>query len=203
MKIKHTFVSQKQDSSDTTIVRPSDWNAYHTIEGGSIWELIYEADLPDKSDHIISGLDEAVDRMYKVVLSGTFSPGAVNRSINLRPNGDAATGDYTGILCFGGELIGGTFYTRCGNWGSYVGLILADSYNQNIQADFLSKALIKRVSSNRVMINTQTSMHRIDGSIVVGSLMNSWVNANPITSFTLRSGDMSSFSGNIRLFALR
>jgi len=201
MKIKHTFVSQKQDSSDTTIVRPSDWNAYHTIEGGSIWELIYEADLANNSDRIISGLNEANDRMYKVVLSGTFNPGATAKYVLLRPNGDTASGNYTGVMHFAGEYLTGNFYTRV-SASNVIGLGLATSLNVNETADFISESLIRR-ASNRVLINTRTSMFRSGGSSVVGFLMNSWNNANSITSFTLRLGDMASFSGNIRLFALR
>lgn len=36
MAIKHTFVSAKADSADTTIVRPSDWNADHDIDNNTI-----------------------------------------------------------------------------------------------------------------------------------------------------------------------
>ncbi len=36
--IKHAFQSAKADSADTTIVRPSDWNACHVIEDGAISE---------------------------------------------------------------------------------------------------------------------------------------------------------------------
>lgn len=36
MAIKHTFVSAKADGADTSLVRPSDWNADHTIEDASI-----------------------------------------------------------------------------------------------------------------------------------------------------------------------
>lgn len=33
MSIKHAFVSQKADGSDTSVVRPSNWNAEHVVEG--------------------------------------------------------------------------------------------------------------------------------------------------------------------------
>jgi hypothetical protein len=36
MAIKHTFQSSKTDSSDTSLVRPSNWNADHTIEFGDL-----------------------------------------------------------------------------------------------------------------------------------------------------------------------
>jgi hypothetical protein len=31
--ITHTFINPKADSSDTTITRPSDWNAPHSLDG--------------------------------------------------------------------------------------------------------------------------------------------------------------------------
>ena len=34
--IKHNFTSPKADGSDATVVRPSDWNAEHTIEDGAL-----------------------------------------------------------------------------------------------------------------------------------------------------------------------
>ena len=34
MRITHPFVSSKSDGGDTTLVRPSDWNDDHAIEGG-------------------------------------------------------------------------------------------------------------------------------------------------------------------------
>jgi hypothetical protein len=33
MPITHAFVSQKPDGEDTSVVRPSDWNAAHVIDG--------------------------------------------------------------------------------------------------------------------------------------------------------------------------
>ncbi len=41
MQIKHAKVSLKPDGADTTVVRPSDWNAYHVDEnGGPIYAVI-------------------------------------------------------------------------------------------------------------------------------------------------------------------
>lgn len=36
MAIKHSFVSEKADGADNTLVKPSDWNETHVIENGSI-----------------------------------------------------------------------------------------------------------------------------------------------------------------------
>jgi hypothetical protein len=36
MAIKHTFVSGKSDGTDATLVQPSNWNASHTIDAGTV-----------------------------------------------------------------------------------------------------------------------------------------------------------------------
>lgn len=44
MAVKHTFVSGKSDGADTTLVRPSNWNADHTIDNATITRLMEAAD---------------------------------------------------------------------------------------------------------------------------------------------------------------
>ncbi len=39
MAIKHPFINPKADKSDTSRTRPSDWNAAHTIEAGTILDI--------------------------------------------------------------------------------------------------------------------------------------------------------------------
>ena len=36
MAIKHTFVSAKTDSTDTSLVRKTEWNADHTLENDTV-----------------------------------------------------------------------------------------------------------------------------------------------------------------------
>lgn len=49
MAIKHTFVSAVADGSDTGLVRPTNWNADHTIENGSIsYAQIQDVSATDK-----------------------------------------------------------------------------------------------------------------------------------------------------------
>ena len=52
MGIKHKFVSQKADDADATLVRPSNWNDDHSIDGGTSFpgspaekDLYYRTDL--------------------------------------------------------------------------------------------------------------------------------------------------------------
>ena len=49
MAIKHTFVSAVADGGDTGLVRPTNWNADHTIENGSIsYAQIQDVSATDK-----------------------------------------------------------------------------------------------------------------------------------------------------------
>lgn len=51
MPITHPFVSGKADGTDTTRVRPSNWNANHTLSGGSTGQtLIRDAGQADGSN---------------------------------------------------------------------------------------------------------------------------------------------------------
>lgn len=59
MSIKHAFVSAKSDSADTSLVRPSNWNADHTIQ-----------DLPPDSDNA-RDLGTAALRWKDIYASGT------------------------------------------------------------------------------------------------------------------------------------
>lgn len=47
MAIKHTFVSSKPDGVDTGLVQPSNWNASHDIENGTITGVMLAAGLAD------------------------------------------------------------------------------------------------------------------------------------------------------------
>lgn len=40
MAIKHTFVSAIEDGEDATLVRPSNWNASHTLDGGMVVPVV-------------------------------------------------------------------------------------------------------------------------------------------------------------------
>jgi len=39
MAVKHAFTSPKSDQSDTTLVRPSNWNANHTVDSSIVFVI--------------------------------------------------------------------------------------------------------------------------------------------------------------------
>jgi len=54
MSITHTFVNGKADGADATIVRPSDWNANHTITPDTIANILSDH---DKAAHDALNID--------------------------------------------------------------------------------------------------------------------------------------------------
>lgn len=50
MAVKHAKTSAKADSADTTLVRPTDWNANHTVEAGTITDTEVAAANKDGAD---------------------------------------------------------------------------------------------------------------------------------------------------------
>ena len=74
MAIKHAFVSAKPDPADTTIARPSDWNADHTVEDGSF------------TIGAVTGLTDALDGKAAVAHEGAVTGihGIVAKGPNLQ-----------------------------------------------------------------------------------------------------------------------
>lgn len=63
--IKHQFTSIKSDSSDATLVRPSDWNAEHTVTPFTIAEILSDH---NKSVHDALGIDaDTVDAQHRIL----------------------------------------------------------------------------------------------------------------------------------------
>lgn len=54
MSVTHTFVSEKADGADATLVRPSNWNAGHTITPGTIASILSDH---NKAAHDALGID--------------------------------------------------------------------------------------------------------------------------------------------------
>ncbi len=68
MAIKHPFVSQVEDGTDTTLVRPSNWNAAHTIEDGTV--LIPPAGTAEWKDRTYTGWELVTTATTYTVGSG-------------------------------------------------------------------------------------------------------------------------------------
>lgn len=62
MGITHPFVSAKADGTDTSVVRPTDWNAAHTLAGEGA-RVYHNADqsIPDSTETVVSFNSEDYD----------------------------------------------------------------------------------------------------------------------------------------------
>ena len=56
MSITHTKVSAIADGADTTVVRPSDWNADHTIAADTITAVMMAASSVDLATNTVTGI---------------------------------------------------------------------------------------------------------------------------------------------------
>jgi len=92
MAIVHAFVSAKDDGGDATLVRPSNWNADHTIEAGTILPAVTLGGAITAGGQAITGLAlvsfqtganwydhyiaSAVDNSHIAISGGTDTTGA-------------------------------------------------------------------------------------------------------------------------------
>lgn len=59
--LKHQFTSAKPDGPDTTVIRPSDWNAEHAFAGGGNGDLlVFDQAETDKAGWVAAGAEGAV-----------------------------------------------------------------------------------------------------------------------------------------------
>jgi hypothetical protein len=61
--IKHPFVSGIADSADPTEVRPSDWNANHTIDAGTIGTAELGGDITAAGKALLDDASAAAQRV--------------------------------------------------------------------------------------------------------------------------------------------
>lgn len=86
---QHKFVSAKADGADTTLVRPSNWNAGHDFVGGATGALLVrrsgESDGADWSTNFVGpyAIGAATNVNNQLLLSGTFTPSAAGTALGL------------------------------------------------------------------------------------------------------------------------
>src|SRR6185369_16273900 len=78
LSVTHTFVNPKSDSADTTITRPSNWNATHTLSGaldvangGTGATTGVQADALDVTTAPPSGMDTPINMGLAVSAAGS------------------------------------------------------------------------------------------------------------------------------------
>ncbi len=119
MAITHTKVSSKSDSDDSTLVRPSDWNADHTIAAGTVLPAITLSDtVTVTAGKTIDGRDVSVDGTK---LDGVETLADVTDAINVNAAGAVMESDGISISNDGAKTtIAGTAgdYNRIGDAGT-------------------------------------------------------------------------------------
>jgi hypothetical protein len=122
VSITHTKVSTIPDGPDTTIVRPSDWNATHTLVG-----LGTAAELDAGVANGVATLDNSgkipVSELPAVVLGGLSYQGTWNASTNTPTlaSGVGTKGYYYVVSVAGSTNLDGITDWKVGDWAVYNG----------------------------------------------------------------------------------
>jgi hypothetical protein len=98
MPIKHSFVSAKSDGADTSLVRPSDWNAEHVVEGTLTMDSTTAPSAVSTKGQLYVKTDGGVTKLYFKGDDGT-EHGPFQGSVSGTNTGDQTitlTGDVTG-----------------------------------------------------------------------------------------------------------
>ncbi|MFZ9272090.1 MAG: hypothetical protein ACO24B_01600 [Ilumatobacteraceae bacterium] len=98
MPIKHSFVSSKADGADTSLVRPSDWNADHILDGSLTMDATTAPSAVSGKGQLYVKTDGGVTKLYFKGDDGT-EHGPFQGSVSGSNTGDQTitlTGDVTG-----------------------------------------------------------------------------------------------------------
>ena len=95
--VTHTFVSAVADGGDATLVRPSNWNAAHTLAG--ICVNIGQVTTSGSQATVTFSSIPGTYNNLKIVYSGQDSSAGVSDSnLRLQMNGDATSGNYSSTV---------------------------------------------------------------------------------------------------------
>jgi len=122
--VKHPFVSAVPDSADTSLVRPSNWNADHTIIGlGTAAEL--NAGVANGVATLDSGGKVPVSELPAAVLGALSYQGTWNASTNTPTlaSGVGTKGYYYVVSVAGSTNLDGVTDWLVGDWAVYNGTI--------------------------------------------------------------------------------
>jgi hypothetical protein len=122
--VKHTKVSTVPDTTDTDLVRPSDWNADHTLTGlGTAAEL--DAGVPNGVATLDAGGKVPVSELPAAVLGALSYQGTWNASTNT-PTLTSSTGTkgyYYVVSVAGSTNLDGITDWLVGDWAVYNGTV--------------------------------------------------------------------------------
>lgn len=122
--VKHPFVSTIPDDADTSIVRPSNWNADHTITGlGTAAEL--DAGVPNGVATLDAGGKVPVSELPAAVLGALSYQGTWNASTNTPTlvSGTGTKGYYYVVSVAGSTDLDGITDWLVGDWAVFNGTV--------------------------------------------------------------------------------
>lgn len=146
MPIKHRFVSEKPDLPDATLINPSDWNATHEVEPGSITtaELADGSVTAAKLAPDVLGVDSRLRAIYglkmlfKASLSSnhavlTYSAQGALVQVDVWETADLALKLYTRVCAYNvkGDLLSRT------TTDELTGAVLTTTFEYNTKRDVI------------------------------------------------------------------
>lgn len=127
MAIKHAKVSAKPDMGDASLVQPSDWNAGHTIDNGTITAAMLAATAVTPGSYTNANITVDAQGRITAASSGSGGGGITNgagANVLMKSDGTNAvasswTDDGTTSTTTGAVSVGGvSTFSQRSNWGS-------------------------------------------------------------------------------------
>lgn len=192
--VKHPFVSAVPDSADTSLVRPSNWNADHTIIGlGTAAEL--NAGVANGVATLDSGGKVPVSELPAAVLGALSYQGTWNASTNTPTltSSVGTKGYYYVVSVAGSTNLDGVTDWLVGDWAVYNGTIWQKVDNTDAGGDVVGPA---SATDNAVARYDTTTGKLIQNSVVIIDDTGSVTGVNSLTaqSLTVNNNSTLGFS---------
>lgn len=207
-------IVQNSDTFDTSIFLSNiasemDWYSEYPLIGSTEvmselewggadymgWALITDTNLNTAADFTIVNLNGNTDKYYRIFLNGTLGVTGIDVGIGVRPNNDTTAANYGS----GAETGGG----NSSNWGSSA-LFPLGRTGWSQSGDIMCSAIISAQTGTKRVGHSSATFMAANGSMFINALGNVWKNTTTnITSLTITFNGSPSFTGNIKVFAMR
>ena len=127
VSLTHSFVSAVPDGTDTTIVRPSNWNAQHTLTGTASTLMGFDNTGASQSVTVGTGLSYSAGALTSTATGTVTSVAASGGATGLTFSGSPITTN--GTLTLGGTLIVANGGTGITSFGTGVATALGQNVN--------------------------------------------------------------------------
>jgi hypothetical protein len=181
--VKHTKVSTIPDAGDSDLVRPSDWNADHTLIGlGTAAEL--DAGVPNGVATLDAGGKVPVSELPAAVIGALSYQGTWNASTNT-PTLTSSTGTkgyYYVVSVAGNTNLDGVTDWQIGDWAVYNGTVWQKVDNTDAGGDVVGPA---SSTDNAVARFDSTTGKLLQNSLVIIGDTGSVTGVNALTAESL------------------